>query len=85
MKTENFPGLIPKLSKRLGLLKRIRSKMPKETFKMISTGLFTSLLIYCIQVYGNVWGIEHMMKLIEDILTLQKKIVENYKFFRIKC
>ena len=31
--------------------------MPMNTFRSISTGIFTSLLIYCIQVYGNVWGI----------------------------
>ena len=25
---------------------------------MISNGVFTSLLIYCIQVFGNVWGVD---------------------------
>ena len=32
--------------------------MSVDSFKLISNGLFTSLLIYCIHVYGNVWGIQ---------------------------
>ena len=59
-KKENFIGLLPKLSKRLGLLKMIRNKMSSKTFELISNGLFTSLLIYCIQVFGNVWGLESL-------------------------
>ena len=49
---ENFKGLIPKLSQRVGLLKQMRSKMNDEAFNTIANGLFTT---YCIHVFGNVW------------------------------
>ena len=32
--------------------------MCEETFKMISSGLFTSLVLYCIAVFGNVFGLD---------------------------
>ena len=57
-KNDNFKGLIPKLSQRIGMLKQLRRKMPLETFKMIAAGLFTSSLIYCIHVFGNIWGLK---------------------------
>ena len=34
--------------------------MPEDTFKMISSGLFTSLVLYCIEVYGNVFGLDKL-------------------------
>ena len=48
-------GLIPKLSKRVGLLKQLRNKMNDRSFNMISNGIFNSLIIYCLPVFGNVW------------------------------
>ena len=46
---DNFIGLLPKLSKRIGLLKQLYSeKMSKENFNMIAQGIFTSTVIYCI-------------------------------------
>lgn len=59
-KEDNFKGLIPKLSQRIGLLKKIRKRMPEDTFKMISLGLFTSLVTYCIEVFRNNWGLDTM-------------------------
>ena len=54
-KEDNFPGLIPKLIKRVGLLKHLRNKMNDKTFKMITNGIFSSLLNYCLPVFGNIW------------------------------
>ena len=31
--------------------------MPKERLNIIAEGVFFSLLNYCIEVYGNVWGL----------------------------
>ena len=45
-KEDNFIGLIPKLAKRVGLLKQMRNKMDDKTFNMVSNGIFNSLLIY---------------------------------------
>ena len=33
-------------------------KMPEDTFEMISSGLFTYLVLYCIEVFGNVFGLD---------------------------
>ena len=54
-KEDNFKGLIPKLVKRVGLLKQLRNKMNDKTFNMIANGIFTSLINYCISVFGNIW------------------------------
>ena len=54
-KEDNFIGLIPKLSKRVGLLKQLRNKMTDKSFDMTTSGIFTTTLIYCISVFGHVW------------------------------
>ena len=53
-KVDNFKGLIPKLSQRIGLLKQLRSKMIDESFDLIVNGLFMSVVRYCIQ-YPCIW------------------------------
>ena len=45
-------GLIKNLSKRIGILSKLRKYLPDKKFKQISEGLFTSKLIYCITVWG---------------------------------
>ena len=50
-------GLIPKLSQRANYIRRLSIIMPKERLSIIAEGIFFSLLNYCIEVYGNVWGI----------------------------
>ena len=39
------------------MLKRLVKVMPADKFKNISNGIFTSKLIYCLQLFGNVWGL----------------------------
>ena len=55
----NNKGLIPQLSQRAGILSKIVKTMPSHRFKQICSGLFYSKLIYCIQVFGNVWDISN--------------------------
>ena len=50
-------GLIPQLSKRVGILKRLREYLPDSRFRVIANGLFFSKLIYGISVWGGVWGL----------------------------
>jgi hypothetical protein len=50
-------GLIQKLSQRANIIWKLSSMMPKKKLKMIAEGVFFSLLNYCIEVYGNVWGL----------------------------
>ena len=54
----NAKGLIPQLSQRVGLLRRIGHLMPKQRFNTVCQGIFNSKMIYCLQVVGNVWGME---------------------------
>ena len=52
----NNKGLLPQLSQRVGLLRQVVHLMPKDRFRQIANGLFHSKLVYCLQVFGNVWG-----------------------------
>ena len=51
-------GLLPLLSKRVGILRRLRMYLPDTRFRMIVNGLFNSKLIYGITVWGGVWGLQ---------------------------
>ena len=35
--------------------KQLRNKMTDKSFDMITSGIFTTTLIYCISVFGHVW------------------------------
>ena len=50
-------GLLKELSKRIGMLRRLRNHIPDNRFKMIVSGIWTSKLLYGISVWGSVWGI----------------------------
>ena len=53
---EENPGLITTLSKRVGVLSKLRKYMSKSKFKQISAGLFLSKLSYGISVWSGVWN-----------------------------
>ena len=50
-------GLISKLSQRANYIWKLSKIMPRERLNIIAEGIFFSLLNYCIDVYGNVWGL----------------------------
>ena len=54
---KEYKGLIPKLSNRATLVWKLSSMMPQKRLKMIAEGIFFSLLNYCIEIYGNIWGL----------------------------
>ena len=51
-------GLIPQLSKRLGMLRRLSKYMSKDKLKLFSSGIFYSKLNYCLPVFGNIFGLD---------------------------
>ena len=51
-------GLVPQLSKRIGILKKLSSRMSKERLKLFASGMFYSKLSYCLPVFGNVLGLD---------------------------
>ena len=50
-------GLLKNLSKRIGILKKLRKYLPDKKFRQVASGIFTSKLIYCITVWGGIWGL----------------------------
>ena len=54
---DDHKGLIPKLSQRANMIRKLSFLMPWKKLQTISEGIFFSLLNYCIEVYGNVWGL----------------------------
>ena len=55
---EENSGLIPQLKQRVGTLKRLSKYMNKGRLKMTTSGIFYSKLVYCLPVFGNVFGLE---------------------------
>ena len=52
-----YKGLIPKLSQRANYIRKLSFIMPRTRLSIIAEGIFFSLLNYCIELYGNVWGL----------------------------
>ena len=55
---DNNMGLVPQLSQRIGMLKRLSKYMTKEKLKYFSSGIFYSKLNYCLPVFGNIFGLD---------------------------
>ena len=55
---EQNKGLIPKLSQRAGIIRKLSYVMPKSKLRTIANGVFFSLLSYGIQIYGSVSGLD---------------------------
>ena len=54
--TEN-EGLIQGLSRRVGMLRKIRKFIPRKKFSQIVGGMFTSKLMYAMSLWGGLWDI----------------------------
>ena len=54
----NTPGLIPQLSQRLGILRKLSRIVSKRRLKLFAEGIFYSKLNYCLPVFGNVFGLD---------------------------
>jgi hypothetical protein len=55
---EQNKGLIPKLSQRAGIVRKLSHVMPTNRLRTISNGIFFSLLSYGIQIYGSISGLD---------------------------
>ena len=58
--SDKIQGLIPQLAQRIGVLKQLEKLMPRNLLRNTCSGLFTSKLLYGIQLYSNVWGLSDM-------------------------
>ena len=55
---DEHQGLIPQLSQRIGVLRRVSKYMSRERLTSFSSGIFYSKLSYCLPVFGNIFGLE---------------------------
>ena len=46
--------------------------VPKDRFKQIANGLFNSMLLYYLQVFGNVWGLATNVESVRRFPALTK-------------
>ena len=46
-----------KLSQRAGIIRKLAFVMPREKLTVFAEGIFFSLLNYCLEIFGNVWGL----------------------------
>ena len=51
-------GLISQLSRRIGIMKRLSTRMSQQRLKLFASGIFYSKLSYCLPVFGNVFGLD---------------------------
>ena len=56
---KNQPGIIPQLSQRVGILRKISAVASKKKLRMIAQGIFYSKLSYCLPLFSNTWGLDH--------------------------
>ena len=54
---EEHMGLLPKLSQRAGLVRKLSMVMPPDRLRIVANGIFFSLLSYGIHIYGTVSGL----------------------------
>ena len=57
---DKIVGLVTKLSQRVGILSKLVKIMTPSQFSKVCDGLFTSKLTNCLEVFGNVWGLENL-------------------------
>ena len=55
---DEHEGLVPQLSQRLGILKKLSTKMSRRRLQLFASGLFYSKLSYCLPAFGNVFGLD---------------------------
>ena len=53
---EKNKGLLLDLSKRIGMLRKLKRNLSTGKFKILVSGIFTSKLLYGITAWGSVWG-----------------------------
>ena len=53
---EDHRGLVPKLTQRAGVIRKLSFIISEDRLKAIAEGIFFSLLNYCTEIFGNVAG-----------------------------
>ena len=78
----NEVGLIPQLSQRVEILKRLSKLVSGPRLKLFSQGIFYSKLNYCLPVFGHVFVLDRY----RDTTTIYAAYTkEDYRYCRILC
>ena len=79
-------GLLKNLSKRVGMLKRLRKHLPDSKFKQTVSALFSSKLYYCITVWGGVWNIPgDLSETVGRNMSITKDEMRKLQVMHNKC
>ena len=70
---EEHKGLIPKLTQRANIIRKLSFIMPRDKLNNIAEGIFFSLLNYCIEVFGNVWGLATYDDIVRQSTAFKKE------------
>ena len=78
-------GLIPCLSKRIGMLKKLRKFIPNPKYSQIVSGMFTSKLTYCMNIWGGLWDIPGTMDTNTIRTSITKDDMRRLQVLQNKC
>ena len=70
---EEHKGLLNKLSQRAGLIRKLSSLMPSNRLRIISNGIFFSLLNYSLPIFGSVSGLLRYAEGQERYLSMSRE------------
>ena len=82
--SNNFVGLIPQLSQRVGLLSRVAHFMPRAKLNIFCNGLFYSKLLYCLEVFSNIWCKNDMDEESRRYVAFTKQDIRNLQVLQNK-
>ena len=79
-------GLLKNLSKRIGMMKRLRKYLPDSKFRQVLSALFTSKLCYCITVWGGIWNIPgDLSENTRRNMSISKEDMRKLQVMQNKC
>ena len=79
-------GLLKNLSKRTGMLKKLRKYLPNNKFRQVVSAIFSSKLSYCITVWGGVWNIPgDMNETTRRNMCISKDDMRRLQVMQNKC
>ena len=70
---DNNMGLIPQLSQRVGILRKLSRYTSKKKLKMLISGIFYSKLSYCLPLFSNTWDLDNYSEVVQRFSSYTKE------------
>ena len=74
---DNSPGLIPQLSQRVGILRKLSAFTSKKKLRMLASGMFYSKLSYCLPLFMNTWALDRYKDGSTRFSSFTKEVLQN--------